>query len=173
MDWLMLVLRIAHIGGAVLWAGGAVMFLGYVAPTTTALGPRGEAVMQDLLRPRRLPAYFAIVSTITIVAGAALYWRDTGGLMPSAVSSTFGLVFGLGGLAGGFAWIVAVVIIPRAVGRIQDAATELRAAGDTPSADQLHHLRAAQDRLRRTGWVLLTLLAIAVVMMSIGRYVVL
>jgi hypothetical protein len=171
MDLLMLGLRIAHIGGAVAWAGGALLFLGYVAPAAAALGPRGDPVLQELLRPHRLPRYFAIVSTVTVVAGAALYWRDTGGLQPSVVGSKFGLVFGIGGLAGLLAWIGAVFLIPRAIARIGALRAELQAIAPRPSPDLETELLAAQQGMRRIGIALLVLLTIAVVLMSVGRYV--
>ena len=171
MDLLLLLLRIVHVGGAVLWAGGAVMFLLFVAPTINAVGPSAQPVMAGLLKPRRLPAYFAIVATLTVLAGAALFWRDTGGLQSAVLGSGFGTTFGIGGLAGLVAWVIAVVLVPRAVVRIGAVGAELRAEGVAPSAELVARMAAAQRQLRQVGLALLTFLAIAIVLMSVGRYI--
>src|SRR5262245_38897298 len=170
MDPLLLLLRIAHVGGAVLWAGSAVLFLGYVFPSVVALGPPATPMLGQLIR-RRLPLYFAVVSTTTVVAGAALYWRNTGGLQSSVVFTDFGLTFLLGGIAGLIAWFLAVFVVPRALRRVGGARGEIAAAGGTPTPDAAERLHAAEAAMRRLGLVLLALLAFAVVTMSIARYI--
>src|SRR3954471_10221936 len=126
LDAVMLALRIAHIGGAVLWAGGAVVFLGFVAPAIARHGPAAQGVMADLLRPSRLPRYFAVVSTTTVIAGGILFWRDTNRLDPDVLALTSFRAFAIGGVFGAIAWIFAVGVIPSAVGRIGEAAAALK-----------------------------------------------
>jgi uncharacterized membrane protein len=170
MDGLMLALRIAHIGGAVLWAGGAMVFLGFVAPAIARQGPSAEGVMADLLRPSRLPRYFAIVSTVTVAAGATLFWRDTNGFDPDILKLTSFRAFTVGGAFGAIAWVFAIFVLPRAVRRIGEAAAALRAVEGRPPIELLERMEAAQDRLRWSGIALLLCLGVAVVAMSVARY---
>jgi uncharacterized membrane protein len=77
--WLILA-RVIHVGSAMLWFGGALIGSFFLQPTAQALGPAGQPFMDHLMKRRRLGVFFPIVAALTILAGAALYWRDSGGL---------------------------------------------------------------------------------------------
>jgi hypothetical protein len=170
MDLVTIALRIVHIVSGVAWAGGAALFLGFVAPSLAGLGDRSSDFLDELVRRRRLGVYFAVVSTLTVLAGAILYWRDTNGLTPSIVSSSFGLGFGIGGIAGFLAWLVAVFVIPQRVRTLGARAAELRALDGQPSNGARDRYGAELRQVRVAGAGLLGLLAFALVMMASARY---
>ena len=80
MDWLLIVARIVHVGSAMAWFGGAVIGGFFLTPTAKALGPSGQQFMEHLLKRRRMGVFFPIVAALTVLSGAALYWRDSNGL---------------------------------------------------------------------------------------------
>ncbi len=57
-----IVLRIVHIGAAMLWFGGAIVSAFFLDPTAKALGPAGAPFMDHLMNRRRIGIYFPIVA---------------------------------------------------------------------------------------------------------------
>jgi uncharacterized membrane protein len=42
VDWWLILLRILHVGGAMMWFGGAIIGGFFLQPTAKALGPAGQ-----------------------------------------------------------------------------------------------------------------------------------
>lgn len=170
MDLLTIGLRIVHIVSGVLWVGGAALFFFYIEPTLNALGAGAEKFIDELMNRRKVPIYFMTASTLVVLTGAILYWRDSNGLQSSWVTSPSGLAFGLGGLAALIAWAGGNLLIPRTLGQLGAVTAEMKAAGGPPSDELIGRLHAVQERLRTIGLIDLVLLAIAVVAMAAARY---
>ena len=171
MDWLVIVLRLLHIGGGIFWVGGAFTFFLFVAPSTQVLAPPNrKAFIDEFAVRRRYPTIVLVAATITILAGAVLYWRTSGGFNPVWITSPTGLGFTTGGLAGLGAWLVAALVIGPTFQRIGQLGEELMAAGRPPTAEEGARMAALAGRLQLAGRTLLVLLAIAVLFMAISRY---
>ena len=169
MDWLHIGLRIVHIGSAIAWAGGAALFFFYVEPTLNKLGPDAEKFANELINVRKVPIYFAIVSTLTVAGGAILYFGDAGGLQ--LWTSTTGIVFSIGAVAGILAWIGGSLLVAPAVKKVGAIGQEMKAAGGPPSAELMGRMQAAQHNLRQIGLWDLILIIVAIVCMESARYV--
>jgi hypothetical protein len=170
MDLFMVAFRIVHIGSAVAWAGGAALFFAYIEPTISAMGPDAEKILAELVEKRRVPIYFAAISTLTVLGGLILYWRDSGGLQLSWITTATGLAFTVGGLAGLAAWIGSNLLIPKAIGVVAGIGGGMKNAGGPPSPELMGRMHAAQERLRSIGLIDLVLLGIAVLAMASARY---
>jgi len=170
MDLFMVAFRILHIGSAIVWAGGAALFFFYIEPTISALGPDGEKVLGELVGRRRMPVYFATASTLTVLGGLILYWRDSGGLQLSWITTATGVAITIGGLAGLAAWVGGNFLVRRAIEMVGAIGGEMKAAGGPPSDEQMGRMQAAQERLRLIGLVDLILIGIAAVAMASARY---
>jgi uncharacterized membrane protein len=48
MDWWLILLRIVHIGSAMIWFGGAIIAGFFLTPTAAALGKAGQPFMDHL-----------------------------------------------------------------------------------------------------------------------------
>ncbi|MBA2632612.1 MAG: hypothetical protein H0U86_06375 [Chloroflexi bacterium] len=166
MDVLAVVLRIVHIVCGVLWVGGAALFFFYIEPTMNKLGPDAEKFVDEMINRRKAPIYFVTVSTLTVLAGVVLYWRDFGGIS----TSTFGSALGLGGLAAFIAWLGGNLLIPQTLGKLGAIAGEMKAAGGPPSGELMARMHATQQRLRLVGAVDLILLGFSVAAMAAARY---
>lgn len=166
MDILAVVLRIAHIVSGVLWVGGAGLFFFYLEPAINKLGPDAEKFVDEVVNRRKLPIYFVAISTLTVLAGVILYWRDFGGIN----TSPFGLALGLGGLATLLAWLGGNLLIPRTLGQLMSIGGEIRAAGGPPSPELASRMHATQQRLRLIGMIDIVLLLFAVIAMASARY---
>lgn len=170
MDWLQIALRIVHIGAGVLWVGGAAVFSLYIEPTINALGPDAEKLTQELIQRRRLPVFFITTSTIAVLGGLILYWRDSNGLQVGWITSPTGLAFTIGGLAAIAAWLGGGVFIRPAVERVAAVGAEMKAAGGPPPPELLARMQQATESLRRIGLIDLWLLGIAVIAMASARF---
>src|ERR1044071_5199152 len=161
MDPLFLVLRILHVGGAMAWFGGALVGSFFLFPTAQALGSAGQPFMEHLNKHRRMGAYFPIVALVTILAGVALYWRDSNGLDPAFITSGPGLTFGIGGLAAIAAFVGGLVLIAPSVAEQVAIQKELAATGGTPTDDHRRRLARIDARMRLASRIDFPLLLLA------------
>jgi hypothetical protein len=170
MDPVLLILRIIHVGAAMAWFGGAIVGGFFLFPTAEALGPAGAPFMDYLTKRRRIGAYFPFVAFLTILAGAALYWRDSDGLNGAWIASPSGLAFTIGGLAAIVAFVGGMILIGPGAAAQAAIQKELAASGGPPSAEQSARLAWAAGRLRLASRIDLPLLLVAGLTMAVGRY---
>jgi hypothetical protein len=69
--------------------------------------------MDHLMKRRRMGVFFPIVAALTILSGAGLYWRASGGLQAAWITSPSGLAFTIGGLAAIASFVGGLVLIGR------------------------------------------------------------
>jgi hypothetical protein len=171
MDWLLILLRVVHVGSAMSWFGGAVIGSFFLGPAARALGPAGLPFMDQLLNGRRMGVFFPIVAGLTVLSGAALYWRDSGGLSTAWITSASGLTFTIGGLAAILAFVGGMVLIGPSVAEQAAVQRELATTGGAPSSEQLERLDRADRRMRLANRIDFPLILLAGLTMAIGRYV--
>lgn len=173
MDAYMLVFRIIHIASAILWAGAAVFYAAFVAPTVeAALGPDAGKFFGHLVRRQKAVVFFVVSSTLTVVAGGFLYWRDSGGLDLDWMQSGFGTGLTVGAVAGLISWLMVVTVLAPTSYRITALGERIAAAGGPPSEEQMTSIQQMQSRLKRWSIITSTFLAIAILAMSMARYLV-
>jgi uncharacterized membrane protein len=170
MDLFMIVFRLVHIIAAIVWVGGTVLFFFYIEPTITKLGPDAEKFVDEFINRRKVPVFFAAASTIAVVGGLILYYRDAGGFQLWTTGA--GPVFTIGAVAGILAWIGGAALVAPGVKKVAAIGAEMKAAGGPPSRELIARMGAAQHRLRQIGMWDLVLVIIAVVCMEAGRYTV-
>ena len=170
MDWWLIGVRIVHIGSAMSWFGGALIGSFFLEPTARALGKAGQPFMEHLMRNRRMGIFFPIVAALTILSGAALYWRASDGLNGAWISSASGLAFTIGGLASIVAFVGGMVLIGPSTAEQTAVQTELAASGGAPSEAQRARLARAEGRMRLATRLNLGLILLAAVTMAVGRY---
>jgi uncharacterized membrane protein len=163
---LMLLFRLLHILSGVLWVGGVVMIAVFISPAMRATGPAGGQVMGYLLTKTRLAAYFPAMAGLNVLAGLFLFWRDASGGSHWAGTRS-GMTFSIGALAALIAFIIGGAMIGRSMGQI---AKILSAAQGPPQGEAAAQMATHQARIMTGTKVVLPLLIIAVITMSIGRY---
>ena len=171
MDWLLILLRVVHIGSAMSWFGGAILAAFFLQPTVAALGPAGQPFMDHLMRRRRMGIFFPIVAGLTILSGAALYWRDSGGLQAGWITSPTGLAFTIGGLAAIAAFVGGFLLIGPGIAEQTAVQNELASGDGVPTEAQQRRLQRAERRLQLATQIDWPLLLLAGLTMAIGRYV--
>ena len=170
MDLFLILARIIHVGAAMIWFGGAIVSSYFLQPTVVALGAAGQPFMEHLMNRRRLGVFFPIVAGLTILSGAVLYWRDSGGLQLTWITSATGLAFTLGGIAAIAAFVGGAVLIGPGIAEQTAVKTELAAGDGVPTAAQRERLDRADRRLMLAGRIDMPLLIFAGLTMAVARY---
>jgi len=163
-------LRIMHIFAGTLWVGAAVLYLFYITPSVKATAPAGTKFHQYLIARQKYPIFMIIVSTLTIIAGAILYWRDAGGDLASWITTGPGLGFTIGTIASFLVYFVGMALITPRGKRLGVLGAQIEAAGGPPTKEQMAELETLDKQLHTLEWVDFILLAIALVTMATARY---
>ena len=166
MHYLTIVLRLLHVVGGAFWFGSAMMVGFMVTPTVAATGEVGQKFMAALVQKANLTKRIAAAAGITILAGAGLYWIDSGGGTSAWVKSGAGMVFGIGGFFGLIGFIFGM-LIGKNVNALVKTGSEIQGK---PTPEQLGKIQTAQKQLKVVGPISSISLIIAVICMSVARY---
>jgi hypothetical protein len=164
-----LFLRIVHIVGGVLWVGAAILYVTHVKPAVQLIGPAGPMFMQAYIERRKYPLFMQISSTMTVLAGLALYWVSSGGLQPERIFSGPGLGYTIGSVAGLLSFFMGMLLIGPRAARVSKLGATI-AAGGPPSAAQAEEMHRLEGQLSRLEIVEFALLATSLLAMATARY---
>jgi len=166
MHYLTIVLRFLHVVSGAFWFGSAMMFSFFISPSVAATADAGQRFMGHLVTNGRVTKVISAFAGITVVAGAGLYWIDSGGFSSPWTWSSSGLVFGIGGILGLIGFIYGIQIGTN-VNKIVKTGSEIQGK---PTAEQMGLIQAAQKRLKVVGPISAYALILAVFCMSVARY---
>jgi uncharacterized membrane protein len=170
MNELFLSVRVLHIMLGAMWLGTAVFVSLLLMPAMRDAGPDAGKVMLGLGK-RRVDAYVASISGLTVLTGLWLFWRYTDGFNPAFMRSAGAHIFATGGILG----IIAAVLATSVVGRNMKRAIAL--LKETEAADAAARpalmARVAQHRQKAGtgGRIVMVLLVITMTLMAVGHYV--
>jgi hypothetical protein len=175
VDPVFLVLRLLHVGGGILWAGGAVLTTRYITPAALALGPAGAPFMAELTGVRKMTNYMTTVAATTVLAGSAMFLLDAnsmagGDIAKFVTSGGIGTGLAIGGL---FAWIAffeGMLVTGPTVKRMGALGAQAAAAGGPPPAELMAQVAATQAKLRQSATMTFWIILVAIVCMATARY---
>jgi uncharacterized membrane protein len=166
-----LALRATHVLCAAVWIGSTAYISLLLTPAVEDAGPAGGQIMMRLDR-RGLHTYMAVVAVTTILSGAYLLWRFTGGFDPGVIATHAGIAFGSGGLSGVLAGVVGATVVGRSGSQVVAIMTEAVGVPDGPARGALMQRAAAlRERIKGGTRVVMMLQVTALVLMSLGHYV--
>jgi hypothetical protein len=125
---------------------------------------------QDFIQKRRYPLFMNVVSALTIVAGALLYWIISGHLQPAWITTGPGTVFTIGAGAATVVYRIGFFMIRPRAERLAMLGKAVSNAGGPPAPEQaaeLHKLSEEMTQVERVDVILLTLSLLA---MATARY---
>jgi len=165
MTYLIWLLRIIHIVGGVFWIGSAMMSFFFIGPTVAATGEAGQKFMGYLINNLKISNRIAAAAGSTILAGVILFALDArAGAAWLRSSFAIGLSIGAGFALIGF-------IFGLLVGRINKTMAQLGAQMQgKPSAEQRKQIQALQNQQSTYSRISAITLILAVIFMSIARY---
>jgi hypothetical protein len=126
--------------------------------------------MDHLMNRRRMGIFFPIVAGLTVLSGAALYWRNSAGLQSDWISTPTGLAFTIGGLAAIAAFVGGLVLIGPSVAEQTAVQNELASGDGVPTEMQRQRLERAGRRMQLANRIDLPLILLAGLTMAVARY---
>jgi hypothetical protein len=168
----MLVFRILHIVGGVLWVGSTFFLSVFLGPTVAEVGPSAGPLMHKLVIERRVTQVITTLAIVTVVAGGFVYWHnvDIAGSLGDFVGTDFGLVLTIGAVLGVTAMFWGITQVGNKIEQMVHYADGAMPAEGPPPADVVAELDRRGARLKTNSIVDLVLQLGAVVAMSTARY---
>jgi len=155
MNWLLLVLRLVHVGGGALWVGMMAFMTFFLSPALAEVGPEGGKLMAALQR-RRIMVIMPVIALLTIGSGFWLMARMYGG-PGNLAASRMGVALNVGAAAAIVAFLIGIIFMRPAM---------MRAMVTTDPAEA-QRLRARGAMLGR---LVARLLFLALAAMAVARY---
>jgi uncharacterized membrane protein len=170
MDIGILIARIIHVVGAVIWVGSMFFLAVFLGPAIEEMGPEGGKLMGALAR-RNWPVFVPIVAILTMLAGLYLYWRASSGFDPGYMRSGPGMTFGVGAAAAILAYIIGMAVTRPAMMNAMKMSQQMATASEAERQQLGESIARNRERASAGGKFVITLLLIAAVAMSVARYV--
>jgi uncharacterized membrane protein len=166
----LLVLRLVHILGGMIWVGSGIFNSFFLLPTLAQAGPAAGQIMAGLQR-RRLFTILPIVALLTILSGVRLMQITSAGFSPAYFASTSGRTYAWSGVAAIIGFLIGVFIARPAAMRAASIGATLATSTDAAARASLS---AALERSRRIGSIASSVSVVLVVLaaagMAVARY---
>lgn len=164
----LIVLRIVHVLGGIIWVGTGVFMAFFLAPSLANLGPVAGQVMGGLQK-RRFMVVLPVVAVLTILSGLRLMMIASGNFGAGYFQTPMGRTFAAAGLASILAFVIGIIVNRPAMLRIGKLQQSM--ASDPASKDRIAvEIRKLQQRMTMSGFLVIALLLFAAIGMSIARY---
>ena len=157
MNWLMVVLRLVHIGTGAMWVGMLSFITFYLTPALAEAGPAEAAKVMAALQRRRIMIVMPVLALLTIASGIWMMARLYGG-PANLVGSNMGIALNVGALAAIVAFLIGIIFM-------RPVMTRAMSATDPAEAAKLRARGATLSRL------VARLLMVALAAMAVARYV--
>jgi uncharacterized membrane protein len=165
MYTLTIILRLIHIIGGVFWVGTSLLFDFFVIPSARASIEAGQKFLGIFIKTH-LGEVHGISAILTVLAGAGLYWIDSGGFASGWMTSGSGLGFGIGGIFG-FLGVISSILQAIPLRTLAETAAQIQG---NPTPEQMDKIQAAQKRLGVISRIDSAVLILALIFMSTARY---
>jgi uncharacterized membrane protein len=165
----LLVLRIVHIVGAILWAGSSFFTTLFLLPAMGMAGPSGAPVMVALVK-RKLFVIIPTVAVITMLAGLRLMWINSTGFSASYFAAAGGRTYVIGAVLALAAFTIFMTVNHPAIPRIMQLGQQMAQAPEAERGPLMAQLNAVRARAGKASMATASLLTLAAVSMAIGRY---
>ncbi len=171
-DTYVIVLRILHVMGGIAWGGAIFVFVFFLQPTASVLGPAAGPFMGELLGKRKIVNVVLWIAATTIVAGLLLYWEDWRQFTSFGdfVGGAFGLWLTIGAVSAIVAFLIGLFGTKPTIDRVLTLGAQIAAAGESPPPERVAQLQALQARGRTLALTNFAFVAIAAFAMSTARY---
>ncbi len=165
----LLVLRLVHVLGGMLWVGFAAYNTFFLIPTFAEAGPAAAPIFGGLQK-RKLFVFLPIIATLTILSGVRLLMIASGGFTGAFFQTRMGLAFTGGGAVGIIGFVIGLLLTRPSM----DKAGTLMAQRASATPDGQREIDAKVAKLRSLGatsglWSTLFIL-VAGIAMAVARY---
>ncbi len=165
----LLILRIVHVVGSVIWVGTAVFLSFFLIPAFGAAGPAGAPVMGALIK-RRMFVIVPAIAVFTILAGLRLLWINSGGYSAAYFATRSGMTYATGAVVSIVGFGIFLTVNRPAIGRLGALQAQMAQLSEAERGPLMAQVNALRQRTATASRVIAILLLVAAVTMAIGRY---
>jgi hypothetical protein len=175
-DALMIVLRLFHIVGGVLWVGSAFLFVAVIGPSAAEVGPSAGPLLTVAVKKRKVHKLIVWFGMSTVTAGWLMWLKDLHDYSDWHLgtwvfhTSGFGLALTLGGILATIALFEGYYGVGKNVVRLVDVGGEMAMSAGPPAPELVAQMGKLQDELKKHGQTDIALLLVAVALMATARY---
>ena len=164
----LIVLRIIHVVGGIMWVGVGLFMVFFLAPAMQSIGPAAGQVM-GALQKRKLMTILPIIAILTMLSGLRLLMIVSNNFGPGYFQTPMGKTFAGAGLAAILAFVIGIIVNRPTM--LKMGTLQQSMASDPVSKDAIMaEVKRLQQRMAIAGWVVSGLLLAAAIGMSIARY---
>ena len=164
----LIVLRLIHILGGILWLGSGLFTLFFLQPAMTKAGPAAAGPIIANLQQRRLYTVLPIIALLTILSGIRLMMIVSAG-NPQWFALPIGRTFSISGALAIISFLTAIIIGRPATVRLGKLASS--PASDVANKEALAaEIRSLQKRATWATQAAIGLLILAAAGMAVARY---
>ena len=166
----LVVLRLLHVVGGVVWVGGVVLMHFVLLPSVAQAGPAAGPVMAAIPQ-QRLFRWLPAIAVITMLAGLRLLWVVSAGFAKAYFLTWAGHTYSVGALLAIVGFLIAMLVSRPSAMRAGQLMAQLAGVGDEAARAQLQaEVARLRGRAGRFGGLSTILLLTATAAMAIARY---
>src|SRR5580765_2802503 len=136
MGILFLVLRVVHVLGGILWAGGAIVMSAFILPSVRATQPGSGGFMQHLAGPAGFPKIMSIAGLLTVLAGIGMFVTVSGHFDPIWMRSRHGIALSIGAGIAILAMLEGLIVTRASAMKLGTIGAAVKASGVPPTPEQ-------------------------------------
>lgn len=164
-----LILRVLHVGGAVVWAGTSFFVTLFLLPALGQVGPAAGPVMGALVK-RRLFVVVPTVAVITMLAGLRMMWITSSGFSMAYFSTRSGMTYLVGSVLALAAFTIFLLVNHPAIGRSMQLGQQMAQAPESEKGALMAEMNAVRARAAKGSLGSTVLLALTLLGMAVARY---
>jgi uncharacterized membrane protein len=164
----LIVLRIIHVVGGIVWVGGAVLMAFFIAPALQSAGAAAGPIM-GALQKRKFMVILPVIALLTMLSGLRLMMIMSSNFGEGYFRSPIGQTFSGAGLLAILAFVIGILVNRPTM--IKLGTLQQSMASDGASKEKIAaEIKKLQGRMAMAGWIVTAMLLAAAVGMSIARY---
>lgn len=164
----LIVLRLIHILGGILWLGSGMFTLFFLQPAMTKAGPASAGPIMANLQQRRMFTILPVIALLTILSGIRLMMIMSAG-SPQWFQSPMGQTFSFSGLFAILSFLTSIFIARPATVRMGKL-SQLPIPDGASKEPREAEIRTLQRRASWSTQIAIGLLILAAAGMAVARY---
>ena len=165
----LLVLRIVHVVGGILWVGAISFNAFFLGPAMAAAGPAAGQVAAGLQR-RKIFVFMPVVAILTLLAGLRLLMITSSSFSGNYFGTRSGMTFSIAGAIALIAFVYGMAVTRPAMAKVVTLAQQ--AAQDPANRERIMaEIQATQQRAAKSTTIIAWMLLVVALLMAIARYV--
>jgi hypothetical protein len=167
---MMILLRLIHILFAIVWAGTLLFTTFYLFPTLASVGPAAAPVM-DGLKKRGFLLVMPLTALVTVLSGAMLLSKASGGSMALYSQTAVGRMFSMAGGLAILAFLIGLIVGKPAGEKLMKLTSQVATMPEGPVRAAIQsQITGLQARVKVVTLSVSVMVILAAAGMAVARY---